>query len=107
MWKVLEGIDWTDSGYKIAFFVVLVIFIFALYNLAKFIGKRFLEIFEKLQENVSELKELNKNAAKEIDLIKQEQKFQNEQIIAHTERFKAADERFDGLMKTLIAATKR
>lgn len=107
MWDILKGIDWTDSGYKIAFFVVMVVFVFALYNLAKFMGKRFLEIFEKLQENVNELKEMNKNAASEIELIKQEQKFQNDQIISHTKRFEVTDQRLDKLMQSMISATKR
>lgn len=107
MWDALKTIDWTDSGYKIAFFVVLVVFFYALYHLAKFVGARFLQIFDKLQENVSELKEMNKNAAEQITLIKEEQKFQNQQILAHDERFKITDGRLDLLMQSMIKATKR
>lgn len=107
MWDILKEIEWSDNGYKIALVVVIVVFVYALYHLVKFIGKRFMDIFQSLQDNVSELKELNKNAAMEITIIKQEQKFQNDQLIAHTERFKVTDRRLDTLMESLLQATKR
>lgn len=107
MWDLLKEIDWSDNGYKTALVIVIAAFLFSTYHLVRFIGNNLLKVFKKLEQNVEELKELNKNQTTEISLIKQEQKFQNEQILMHSERFKVTDERLDGLMQSLLRATKR
>lgn len=107
MLEILKEIDWNEGAYKAAFSVVAIILLYAVYHGLKFFGKRLIAILEGGQKQIGELTELAKKMDTQIELIKQEQKFQNDKLMAHEERFLRHDEKFDELIRSFIKATNK
>jgi len=86
MWDLLKEIDWNDSGWKIAFFIVLVIFLTGLYHAVKFAAKQLVEL-------ISELKTLTAKMDTRITIVEN--------------RVEKHDEHIDMLMNSLLKATRK
>lgn len=93
--KFISNFDWTEGFYKGGFLVMAVIFCLAVYHGVRIFGKRSLEILNSLQASVKELMVISQKQDTRIQLVEQEQKFQNQKLVQH-------DEQMEGLMKQLI-----
>lgn len=111
MWDLLEKISWSESAWKAAFFVVTIIFLFALYHLIKFLGHRIIIAFNRLSD-------LSEKMDQRLTLQEQETKAQNERFLSeqkivakqfetHHARLMAQEKHTDFLMESLIKATRR
>jgi hypothetical protein len=95
MWDLIKEIDWTDSAWKIAFFVVTIAFIFATYHLVKILGVRFMTLFDRLTT-------LSDKMDERIMMLEQDQKMNIERFKKVDERFEKNDKHIDMLISKLM-----
>ncbi len=100
MWDLIKQIDWSEGFYKGGFFFLAIVVVIAMYQGAKFFGKRFLTIFESMQVNHAKLTDITEKMDVRITLVEKEQKFQNEKLSKQGENI-------DMLVRTLINATQK
>lgn len=105
--ELISKIDWAESVYKTAFLIVAVVLIYAIAQGVKFFGKRLIAILESGQKSIKELTELSKKMDTKIELIQQEQEFQNLRLKNHDDEFMQQNKKFDDLINSLIKATQR
>lgn len=93
--KLVNNFNWSEGFYKGGFLIMAGLILFAGYHGLKIFGKRSLAILDSLQTSVRELMTISQKQDTTIQLIKQEQKFQNEKLVQH-------DERMEQLMQQMI-----
>jgi hypothetical protein len=98
--KLINAFNWSEGFYKGGFLVMGFVVLYAGYHGLKIFGKRSLEILNSLQSSVKELMTISQKQDTRIQLVEQEQKFQNQKLVQH-------DERLETLMQHLIEIGSR
>lgn len=98
--KLINNFDWTEGFYKGGFLIMAGVVFVAGYHGLKIFGKRSLAILDSLQASVKELMAISQKQDTTIQLIKQEQKFQNEKLVQH-------DVRMEQLLQQMIQISSK